>query len=151
MNSETDTASADVRIRRRLHSLLWRYQARIFALLLVGDAARVLYSLLFRTSIVPRPASGWLEAMAFLLAGYLLWFRSRQWFATNVGIEIRSPNAVRVVPWSTITDLRDVPMTWLEAPWYPRRVEVVVASGDVLEFVGRRNAREIARAMRPGP
>ncbi len=57
-------------------------------------------------------------------------------------------NAVRLVPWSTITNLRAVPMTWLEVPWYPRRFEVDLANGDVLEFVGPRDADEIVRAMR---
>lgn len=38
-------------------------------------------------------------------------------------------------------------MTWLNPPWYPLRFEL--ENGDVLEFVGRRNAREIVRSARP--
>jgi hypothetical protein len=127
MSSEPRAAVSEVRIRRRLHSLLWRYQARLFALLLVADVARVIYNLLFRASMVPSVASGLLEASAFSLAAYCLWFKPRRWFATNAGIEVRSSGAVRLVPWSAIADWRCVPMTWLEAPWYPRRFEVELA------------------------
>ena len=144
MSSEPAPAlGGATREHRRLHSLLWRCQMRVFALLLLADVGRVIYHLARRASTAPSTTNALLEAAAFLLLAYFLWFHSRTIFATEAGLEIHSRNSVRVITWDKITAVREQSMTWLDVPGYPKRFEVELANGDVLEFVGRRNAREL--------
>ncbi len=150
MSSEATTALAEPRREyRRLHSLQWRFQIRIFALLLLADVGRVFYQLARRAWTPAGATNALLEAGAFLLLAYFLWFHSRTIFATDVGIEIRSRNSVRVINWDEIAAVREVSMTWLDVPWYPKRFELDLVNGDVVEFVGRRNASELMRITQP--
>ena len=150
MSSEPATAQAGAtRTHRRLHSLLWRYQMRIFALLLLADVGRVFFQLTRRAWTAPGTTNALLEAGAFLLLAYFLWFHSRTIFATDLGIEVHSHNSVRVISWDKISAVRELSLTWLDVPGYPKRFELDLANGDVLEFVGRRNARALMRVTRP--
>jgi hypothetical protein len=152
MSSEPLHASGGkVRPRRRLHSLAFLWFMRLFALLVVADASRVVHHLLFRTARTPSAAEGLLQAGACLLLAYFLWFRARALFVTALGLEIRLGSSVRIIPWDDVIDLREVRWMTLQPRWHPRWFQIDLAGGEALEFVGRRDARQIVIASRPSP
>ncbi len=148
MSSErTEHDGRGVRMRLRLHSLGFRWFMRLFGVLLAADATRVL-----RLRLLGWSATGGgedaLHVLAFALIAYLLCFRARSIHATDGGLEIRSGSRLRVIPWARVATLREVSWMSLHPPWYPKRYEVELMNGDVLEFVGRRDARKVVESIR---
>jgi hypothetical protein len=140
-----------MRARRRLHSESFRWSARVFAVLLVADAGRVLHRQLFYAGTARSDLQAFLQATAFVLVAYLLWFRTRTVLVAERGIVFRSGGSVRLIPWNDVVELREVSWMMVHPPWYPKAYELRLRSGEAIDFIGRRDAREIVNASRPRP
>jgi hypothetical protein len=129
--------------RRRLHSVWFYWYGRIFAMLLAGDAVRVIARVWFQAEPVERLLSGVFHAIAFALLAYFLWTRGKTVIATDKGLELGLAGKVRVVPWERVASLREMPWMSLHPPWYPKLYQLDFSDGESLDFVGRRDARAI--------
>lgn len=134
-------------MRRRLHSVGFFWLRRVFAVLLVTDAGRVVRDQWFESQAAEAPLVAVFHAGAFLLVAYLLWSRGKSVFATEVGLELGSGKELRLIPWGRVTDLREMPWMSLHPPWYPKRYQLDLADGESLDFVGRRDARAIVSEL----
>ncbi len=150
MSSEQAVARRPL-TRQRLHSQRFRWFARVFAVLLLADACRVLRRLLFEYGTARSDLEALLHATAFVLMAYLLAFRTRTVLVAERGIIFRSGRSVRLIPWNDVVELREVSWMMLHPPWYPKAYELQLRNGEAIDFIGRRNAREIVNASRPPP
>jgi hypothetical protein len=145
MNSNSaDTVTPQT--RQRLHSLTFHWLRRIFTVLLAADALRASFSLWSEPLVGGKALSTVLHVGTFLLLALILWFRGRTVFATDDGLELVSGGVVRVVPWLSLVDLREMPWMTLHPPWYPKLYQLDLLDGESLDFIGRRNAVAIVRA-----
>lgn len=141
-------ANADRGGRHRLHSRSFCLYTRAFALLLVVGACQVM-----RYEAAPAAQRGTLSAigestlhvLALLAVATYLWFRSKQVFATPAGLEVGSGKRLRVVPWSRVVDVREVPWIRFSLSWYPRMWQVDLDRNQRFDFCGTRRARDIVR------
>lgn len=133
-------------LRQRLHSLTFHWLRRIFALLFAADALRTCVSLWGQALVDVAALSAVLHVAAFLLIAHYLWFRGRAVFATDRGLELVSGSVVRLVPWLSLIDVREMPWMTLHPPWYPKLYQLDLPDGESLDFVGRRSAIPIVRA-----
>src|SRR5882724_11012601 len=138
MSSERATAR---RVRQRLHSVVFHGYRRLFAVLLVADAGRVVRNLLAGTQPSLGPFDTLLHATAFSLLAYFLWFRCRTVFASEVGLELGYGTDVRLVPWKLVVSLREMPWMSLQPPWHPKLYQLDLVGGETIDFVGRRDVR----------
>jgi hypothetical protein len=74
---------------------------------------------------------------------WLLWSRPKSVFATNGGLALRSGKRVRLIPWSRVLDVRELPWIRLSPPWYPKMWQVDLDHGERFDFCGVRKTREI--------
>jgi hypothetical protein len=139
MSSERGRASLP-RQRHALHSITYYWLVRLFAVVLLLDAARVVGNQLFETQLAKAPLNAALHAGAFLLVACFVWFRSKKVFATDIGLELSSGRSVRLIPWERVIDLREMPWMTLHPPWYPKLYQLDLADGRSLDFIGRRDA-----------
>jgi len=131
--------------RRRLHSWTFRWQQRLFALMFLCDVYRVVRRVAAAVSrhLLLGLLEPTLHVGALLLVAYLLWSRAKTVVATRAGLELRVGDRLRLIPWRQVFDLREMPRMTLQPPWLPRLYQLDLTSGEALDFVGVRRAREI--------
>jgi hypothetical protein len=119
----------------RLHSRGFALFTRLASLLL-------LLSLLFLVR-----SESILEAsihVALVLAlAWLLCFRSKSVVATKEGLAVGSGKRIRLIPWSRVLDVRELPWIRVSPPWYPKMWQVDLDGDERFDFCGVRKAREI--------
>jgi hypothetical protein len=129
----------------RLHSRGFTLATRAFSLLLLLGIYPWLTSVLAVTEVgsVPRTTvtSAFLVLVTVALAGWL-WFRSKPVVATSAGLVLGSGKP-RLIPWSRVLDVREVPWTPFSQPWYPKMWQVDLSGGESFDFCGIRTAREV--------
>lgn len=148
MSSEPVVASG-MRERQRLHSEYFRWSIRLFAVLFVTGAVRLLYHQLFDAVTVRSNLEALLDAGVLVLMAWCFWMAPRRVLVADRGIVFRSGRSLRLVPWGDVVELREVSTMLLHPPWHPKSYELVLKNGEAIEFVGRRQAREIVNASRP--
>jgi len=78
-----------------------------------------------------------------LALAWLLWFRSTTVVATKDCLAVGSGKRVRLIPWSRVLDVRELPWIRLGPPWYPIMWQVDLDNEEHFDFCGVRRAREI--------
>ena len=120
--------------RRRLHSLGFALFTRLSSVLLALGALRLMRS------------DTLLQGLAHLTLALLLvalaWFRPKPIFATQEGLALGSGKRKRLVPWSRVLDIRELPWIRFSPPWYPKMWQVDL-DNERFDFCGVRNARQI--------
>ena len=89
---------------------------------------------------------GVLHVLLLGLLVWLLWFR-RQVIATRAGLEVAKGKQRRLIPWSQVVDIRELPWLRQNPPWQPRMWQVDLLGGESVDFIGVRNAREIVASF----
>ena len=134
--------------RIRLHSLSMLVLARVFAVLLAASMVRVVQEqagALARVGAARRRRGG-LARAAPGRAVWLLWFR-HQVIATRAGLEVAKGKQRRLIRWSQVVDIRELPWLRQNPPWQPRMWQVDLLGGESVDFIGVRNAREIVASF----
>jgi hypothetical protein len=72
----------------------------------------------------------------------LAWLRPRRIFATEDGLAVGSGKRTRLIPWSRVQDIRELPWIRFSPPWYPKMWQVDL-DDECFDFCGARNARQI--------
>ena len=135
--------------RIRLHSLSMLVLARVFAVLLAASMVRVVQEqagALARVGAARAVGEGVLHVLLLALLVWLLWFR-RQVIATRAGLEVAKGKQRRLIPWSQVVDIRELPWLRQNPPWQPRMWQVDLLGGESVDFIGVRNAREIVASF----
>lgn len=101
-----------------------------------------LSSLLFALSLFPllRSASllqGLAHTALVLAVVAFAWLRP-----TKEGLAVGSGKRTRLIPWSRVQDIRELPWIRFSPPWYPKMWQVDL-DRDRFDFCGVRNARQI--------
>jgi membrane protein YdbS with pleckstrin-like domain len=150
-------ASPSAARRRRLHSLSFAVHSRIFSVLLFIAACQLSWY-----EAEPAVQSGDWQSLAKLLfvvlaivalAGYL-WRRPKRIFATVDGLQVGDGKKRRLIPWSRVLDIREMPSVRMQPFLNPRMWQVDLDKDERFDFCGTRNARQIVaefieRAERP--
>ena len=74
---------------------------------------------------------------------WLLWSRSKTVIATKDGLAVGSGKRLRLIPWSRVLDVRELPWIRFSPPWYPKMWQVDLDNDERFDFCGVRRAREI--------
>ena len=119
----------------RLHSRGFALFTRLAALLLL---VRVLA--FARTESI---AEASLHVTLVVALSWLLWGRSKSVVATEQGLAVGSGRRMRLIPWSRVQDIRELPWIRVSPPWYPKMWQVDLDEGERFDFCGVRKAREI--------
>ena len=119
----------------RLHSRVFTVFARSGSVLLLLS----LFPLLRTQSLIAASIHGTLV----LALVWLLWSRPKSVFATNDGLAIGSGKSLRLIPWSRVLDVRELPWIRLSPPWYPKMWQVDLDDDQRFDFCGVRKTREI--------
>jgi|GEM_PF-1413540 len=119
----------------RLHSRIFSLFTRLGSLLLVLGLVRLLRSDSFIGASIH-------AALGLALAG-LLWFRKKSVFACNDGLAVGSGKNRRLIPWSRVLDVRELPWIRFSPPWYPKMWQVDLDQDQRFDFCGIRKTREI--------
>jgi len=119
----------------RLHSRGFAVFTRLAALLLV-------FSLVPRLSSESLFEAGVHVTLVVALA-WLLWFRPKAVVATRAGLAVGSGERARLIPWSPVLDVREVPWIRVSPPWYPKMWQVDLDGDEHFDFCGVRKSREI--------
>ena len=134
--------------RHRLHSRGFTLYTRGFALLLlIGVYQVVLYDIAraaqrgFPFAIV----EGSVHVLSLLALAWFIWFRSKPVFATKDGLEVDAGKKRRLIPWSRVLDVREVPWIRFSLSWYPRMWQVDLDRNERFDFCGTRKAHEIVQ------
>lgn len=122
--------------RYRLHSRGFALYTRLSALLLLLGVAQI------PRFDVPL-ATGICMALALFALACVVWFRSQPVFATRGGIEVGAGRKRRLIPWSRVIDVREVPWIRFSPPWYPKMWQVDLDGDERFDFCGTRKARQI--------
>ncbi|MEP7052085.1 MAG: hypothetical protein ABJB12_17100 [Pseudomonadota bacterium] len=139
---------ADPPGRHRLHSRLFALQARAFSVLLFGGAAQLLW---YQVAPAARVESGSMlaKSIALLIAivalAWYVWQRPKSVFATKRGLEVGSGKKRRVIPWSRVLDVREMPSVRLSAFANPSRWQVDLDRDERFDFCGIAKARAIVK------
>lgn len=129
----------------RLHSRGFTFFTRLASLFLVLSLfVRVRSESLLEASI---------HGALGLAVAWLLWSRSKSVIATNNGLAVRCGKHTRLIPWSRVLDVRELPWIRVNPPWYPKMWQVDLDNDERFDFCGVRNAREIVTEFvkRSGP
>jgi len=126
---------ADPPGRCRLHSRGFAVFSRLAAVLVVSS----LFPWLRTESIT---AASVHVTLAIALA-WLLCFRSKTVVASDDGLLLGSGKRVRLIPWSRVIDIRELPWIRFNPPWYPKMWQVDLDHDQRFDFCGVRKAREI--------
>ena len=151
-------ASSAAGRRCRLHSRSFAVYSRLFSVLLFSAACQL----------------GWYEAepavqardwrslatmllvvLATVALGGYLWRRPKPIFATDAGLEVGDGRKRRLIPWSRVIDIREMPSVRMHPFSHPRMWQVDLDHDERFDFCGTRHAREIVadfieRAERAG-
>lgn len=119
----------------RLHSRGFAVFSRLGALLLVLS----LFPLVRSESLVEAS----IHITLVLALAWLLWFRSKSVVASNDGLILVSGKHERLIPWSRVLDVHELPWIRVSPPWYPKMWQVDLDHGERFDFCGVRQAREI--------
>jgi hypothetical protein len=131
--------------------------------------SRMLSAQLFVVVCLVGMFTGWLAVQArdwlslervllVVLAGFFvarhLWRRPKQVFASESGLEFGDGNKRRLIPWSRVLDIREVPSVRVHPFRHPRLWQVDLDHEQSFDFCGTPHAREIVadfieRAERP--
>jgi hypothetical protein len=136
--------------RCRLHSLSFLLLARVFALLLGINIYQVVGSAIEgapKLGLVRVLAEGTVHVALLTALISMLWFR-RTVVATAAGLEVGRGWQRRVIAWSHVVDVRELPWIRLNPPWYPKMWQVDAQHGKSFDFIGVRQAREIMTAFK---
>jgi hypothetical protein len=139
---------ADLPGSYRLHSRVFTIQCRIFSMLLLGCAFQLLDLEMSRTgrgaALLSLAYTGLLFVAVLAVAAYL-WRRPKRIVATKEGLEVGTGKKQRVIPWSRVLDVRELPWVRVNPPWSPRMWQVDLDRGEHFDFCGTREARQIVR------
>src|SRR6187549_334080 len=119
----------------RLHSRGFALFTRLGSLLLLLSVVPLVHSeTLIEASI---------HVTLALALAWLLWFRSKTVVATKDGLALGSGKRLRLIPWSRVLDVRELPWIRVSPPWYPKMWQVDLDHDERFDFCGVRKAREI--------
>ena len=79
-----------------------------------------------------------------------LWLRPKPVVATTAGLEV-GPGKPRLVPWSRVMDVREIPWMSFSPPWYPKMWQVDLAGGESFDFCGSNGGEWIEFLKRSDP
>lgn len=143
--------------RCRLHSRFFAFSCRASSLLLFGAVCQAV-----GYAVAPAAQSGdwrtlakWLLVMlAMVMVARYLWRRPKPIFATDAGLEVGSGRERRLIPWSRVIDVREMPSVRMQTFSPPRMWQVDLVRHERFDFCGTPDAREIVaeyieRAERP--
>jgi hypothetical protein len=119
----------------RLHSRVFAVFTRVGSLLLLLSIVPLLRS----DSLVEAS----IHVTLVLALAWLLWSRSKSVVATNDGLAVGVGKSTRLIPWSRVLDVRELPWIRFSPPWYPRMWQVDLDSDERFDFCGVRRTREI--------
>jgi len=119
----------------RLHSRGFALFTRLGALLLLSS----LFPLVRSESLVEAS----IHTALVLALAWLLWFRSKSVIASNAGLVVGTGKRQRLIPWSRVLDVRELPWIRVSPPWYPKLWQVDLDHGERFDFCGVRKTREI--------
>src|SRR6478735_7862164 len=123
----------------RLHSRGFALFTRLVSVLLILS----LFALVRSESLVAAS----LQDVLVLALAWLIWSRSKSVIATNGGLAVRSGKRTRLIPWSRVLDVRELPWIRFNPPWYPKMWQVDLDNDERFDFCGVRNARQIVIAF----
>jgi hypothetical protein len=138
-------SSPDAQKRYRLHSRGFALATRSFSLLVLLGIYPWLNSVVAVTELESALTTTLSSALLVLVTVALacwLWFRSKPVVATHAGLEVGSGKP-RLIPWSRVLDIREIPWIRFSPPWYPKMWQVDLSGGESFDFCGIRTAREV--------
>lgn len=151
MSSDEDRAACrssaltDTEPRHRLHSRGFTLVTRSFSLLLLLGIYPWLNSVVAVTeigSVLTTTVNSALLVLGTVAIACWLWCRPKPIVATGAGLEVGSSKP-RLIPWSRVLDVREIPWIRFRAPWYPKMWQVELSGGEAFDFCGTRTAREV--------
>ncbi len=119
----------------RLHSRTVTLLTRVFAVLLLLNLWPIVGAESLREASVHGAVS-----LAF---AWFLWFRPKPVVATPRGLAVGAGKRQRLIPWSRVLDVRELPWIRFSPPWYGKMWQVDLSDDERFDFCGVRNAREI--------
>jgi len=125
---------ADRAGRCRLHSRGFTLFTRLGSVLLLLGLVRLVAA--------DSPIEASVHVLLVLALAGLLWVRPKSVFATDEGLLVRSGKRQRLIPWSCVRDVRELPWLRVSPPWYPKMWQVDLDDAR-FDFCGVRRAREI--------
>ena len=132
--------------RYRLHSRFFAFYCRTFSVLLFGGACQ-LVSYAVAPAVQSRDwqalVTGTLVVFAIVIVARYLWRRPKPIFATDAGLEIRSGKERRLIPWSCVLDVREMPSVRMQTFSRPRMWQVDLDGDERFDFCGTPDARKI--------
>jgi hypothetical protein len=139
---------ADPPGRQRLHSRLYAFFSRLFAVLLFAGAFQHLwYRLTSRAEVGSGSESPSIlpQLTAMVAVAIYIWFRPKPVYATQAGLEIGAGKKRRLIPWSQVLDIREMPAVRLS--WFsnPSMWQVDLDRDEQFDFCGTPKARQIVR------
>jgi hypothetical protein len=84
-----------------------------------------------------------LVVLAIVALARYLWLRPKPIFATDAGLEVGAGKKRRLIPWSRVLDIREMPSVRMHPFSQPRLWQVDLDHEERFDFCGTRNAREI--------
>ena len=102
--------------RRRLHSRGFALFTRVISVLLLLS--------LFRLVRFDSLGAAGAHITLVVVLTWLAWFRAKTVFATNDGLTVGSGKRMRLIPWSRVLDVRELPWIRVSPPWYPKMWQV---------------------------
>jgi hypothetical protein len=132
----------------RLHSRFFTIYSRLFSVMLFIGA----FQLLGNRGAPPAEGGKWTElggAIAMFLTilafSRYLWVRPKPVIATKDGLSVGAGKKRRLIPWSRVLDVREMPSVRLSAGGYPRMWQVDLDRDERFDFCGTAKAREIVK------
>ena len=132
--------------RCRLHSRFFAFSCRASSLLLFGAVCQAV-----SYAVAPAAQSGdwpavakWLlVVLATVMVARYLWRRPKPIFATDAGLEVGSGERRRLIPWSRVLDVREMPSVRMQTFSRPRMWQVDLDRDERFDFCGTPDARTI--------
>lgn len=132
--------------RRRLHSWSFALYCRVFSSLLFIAATQLSWYETGR-AVQSRDwqtlATLLLIVLAIAAVARYLWRRPKPIFATEAGLEVGHGRGQRLIPWSSVIDIREMPSVRMDPFSRPRMWQVDLDHDQRFDFCGTRDAREI--------
>jgi hypothetical protein len=139
---------ADPPGRHRLHSRFFGLYSRLFSVLLCAGAFQLIWYRMTPAAHVESwadLAKGIPQLLAILLLARYLWRRPKPVFATKSGLEVGAGKQRRLIPWSRVLDVREMPAVRLSSFANPSLWQVDLDRDERFDFCGTREAREIVK------